>query len=192
MAMTVFELVNRTRSYRRFDQSVDISTDMLRELVNLARLASSPRNAQPLKYLLINKPEDCEKVFPLLAWAGYLKDWAGPKEGERPTAYVVVLKDDKIGGNLHGGDGLAMQNLLLGATEKGLGGCIIGAFSRDKLRDIFTIDQDLDILHIIALGKPIETVQLEAMQNDDCKYWRDEQNIHHVPKRSLDEIIIKL
>lgn len=189
--MNLLELVTRTRSYRRFDQSVGISMETLRSLINLARLASSARNAQALKYLLINKPNDCAKVFPLLAWAGYLKDWGGPAEGEQPTAYIIVLKDTEINTNIHCDDGLAMQNILLGANELELGGCIIGAFSREKLRSIFAINEKLEILHIIALGKPAETVVLEEMCKHDTKYWRDEQGIHHVPKRNLNEIIIE-
>lgn len=189
--MNLLELITKTRSYRRFDERLRISPDMLRELVNLARLASSARNAQALKYLLITEKEDCDKVFPLLSWAGYLKDWMGPTEGERPAAYIIVLKDNNINQNIWCDDGLAIQNIMLGATEKGLGGCILGAVNRNKLREFFPLDDNLEILYALALGKPTETVQLDEMQDNDFKYWRDENSIHHVPKRSLDEIIIK-
>lgn len=189
--MNLLELVTRTRSYRRFDQSVSISLDTLMGLINLARLASSARNAQALKYMLINNDEDCAKIFPLLSWAGYLKDWNGPAQGERPTAYILVFKDSSINTNIHCDDGLAMQNILLGANEQGLGGCIIGAFSREKIRELFAINAELEVLHIIALGKPAETVVLEEMQQNDTKYWRDDASVHHVPKRNLNDIIIK-
>lgn len=189
--MDFLQLVTHTRTYRRFDQSFEIKTDTLRELVNLARLAPSARNAQPLKYMLINDAENCAKIFPLLAWAGYLTDWEGPAEGERPTAYIIVLFDTTIGNNnYYCNDGLAIQNILLGATEKQLGGCIIGAVNKKELRDIFNIAASLEILYVLALGKPAEKVVLETIKENDHKYWRDERGVHHVPKRSLDEIIV--
>jgi nitroreductase len=188
--MDFLQLVTRTRTYRRFDQSRPIPIDTLRELVNLARLAPSARNAQPLKYMLINDAENCAKIFPLLAWAGYLTDWEGPTEGERPTAYIIVLFDTAIGNNNYCDDGLAIQNILLGATEKELGGCIIGAVNKKELRAIFNIPASLEILYVLALGKPAEEVVLEPIKENDHKYWRDECGVHHVPKRSLDEIIV--
>lgn len=190
--MNLLELITRTRSYRRFDQRVPISLDTLKELINLARLASSARNAQALKYLPIHDTQACASVFPLLSWAGYLKDWGGPAEGEKPTAYIAVFKDKDINTNIHSDDGLAIQNILLGANEKGLGGCIIGAVNKGKFRELYHLPENLELLYILALGKPAETIVLEEMQEDETKYWRDDASVHHVPKRSLDEIIIKI
>lgn len=189
--MNLLDLVTRTRSYRRFDENQPISTETLCELVNLARLTSSARNAQALKYLLINTPDICEQIFPSLAWAGYLTDWPGPKKGERPTAYIIVLKDTTINQNIFCDDGLAIQNIMLGATEKGLGGCIIASISREKIQETFMIAEELEILYVLALGKPIETVVLEEIRNNDFKYYRDSEGVHYVPKRSLDELIVK-
>ncbi len=188
--MTLSELIKKNRSYRRFDASVRILDETLIELIDLARQASSARNGQALKYLLLNKKEDCDFVFPLLSWAGYLADWDGPSEDERPTAYIVVLKDTEITSNIHCDHGLAIQNILLGAVEKGFGGCIIGAVKKEAVQSHFNIPEHLEIMYILALGKPSEAVVLEDMKDNDIKYWRDENNIHHVPKRSLEEIII--
>jgi len=188
--MNLLDLVVRTRSYRRFDQSYHIATEILRELVNLACLTSSARNAQALKYLLINTPEDCANLFPLIAWAGYLTDWPGPIEGERPTAYIVVLKDTTISQNIFCDDGLAIQSIMLGATEKGLGGCIIGSINKEQIRETLSLAEDLEVLYVLALGKPIEKVVLEEIKDNNSKYWRDKNGVHHVPKRELDELII--
>lgn len=188
--MKLQELIIRTRSYRRFDQTYTISIEDLRELINLARFTSSARNAQALKYLLINTKESCMKIFPSLAWAGYLTDWAGPIEGERPTAYIVVLKDTTLAQNILCDDGLAMQSMLLGATEKGIGGCIIGSINKNNIRKTFSIPETLEILYVLALGKPIEKIVLTDIIDNDCKYWRDNNQVHYVPKRSLDDLII--
>jgi nitroreductase len=184
-------LVIRNRSYRRFNQTKRISITTLRELVDLARQTPSGRNAQPLKYLLVSSEDTCAKVFPNVVWAGYLKDWDGPVEGERPSAYVIVLGDTTIT-NVFGVDpGIAVQTLLLGAVEMELGGCILGTIKRDELRGIFSIPEQFEILYVIALGEPVEQVTIEEVGADgDIKYWRDARQGHHVPKRSLADVIL--
>jgi nitroreductase len=185
------ELVRRNRSYRRFHQEVPISCETLRELVELARLSASGANRQPLKYFLSCDPERNALIFPLLAWAAYLTDWPGPVEGERPSAYILVLCDSQISKTAGIDHGIASQSILLGATEKGLGGCIIASVQRDALRQALGIDPRYEILHVLALGKPKETVIIEPVGPEgDIRYWRDAERVHHVPKRSLDELII--
>ncbi len=183
-------LILLNRSYRRFDQSVAISMDLLREMVDAARLSGSARNMQPLRYMLFNDPADCARIFPTLAWAGYMKDWPGPEEGERPTAYIVQLGDLELTDDWWCDDGIAAQSMLLTAVEQGFGGCIIGSVQREKLRSILSISDRYKIIQVFALGKPAEEVVIDKVSNDDIKYWRDEQGVHHVPKRSLDELII--
>lgn len=185
------ELVTRNRSYRRFDQSARIAPETLRELCDLMRLSPSGRNAQPLKYMIVSTEDMCARVFTTLAWAGYLKDWDGPEEGERPAAYVVVLGDTAIASNFGIDAGLSIQSLLLGAAEKSLGGCIIQSVKREELAKVLDVSAGLEILYIIALGKPVEKVVIEQLPADgDFKYWRDEQHVHHVPKRALKDLII--
>jgi len=184
-------LVERTRSYRRFHQNHKIELDTLRELVDLARLSAAAGNLQPLKYILSNETEKNGKIFQHLAWAGYLRDWPGPAEGERPSAYIIVLGDKRICNSFGCDHGIACQNIVLGAVEKGLGGCMIGSVNRERLRTDLDIPDYLEILLVLALGKPSETVVLEEVGPEgDIKYWRDSDGVHHVPKRKLDDIIV--
>lgn len=170
---------------------MSIELETLRELVDLARLSASAANKQPLKYILSCDPEKNALIFPHLAWAGYLKDWPGPSEGERPSAYIIILGDTEISRSFGCDHGIAAQSILLGATEKGLGGCIIGSINRKALRQALGIPSRYEILLVLALGKPKERVVIETVGPDgDIKYWRDEDGVHHVPKRPLDEIII--
>ncbi len=145
------DLMKRNRSYRRFQESERIDMATLRELVNLARLSASGSNIQPLKYVLACEPEMNAKIFPCLAWAGYLKEWDGPAEGERPSAYIVILGDREISSSFGVDHGIAAQSILLGATEKGLGGCMIASISHDKLRKNLAIPDRYEILLAIAL-----------------------------------------
>ena len=185
------DLILRNRSYRRFYQEVDIKLETLRELVDLARHSPSARNAQPLKYILSCEHQKNSLIFPHLAWAGYLTDWPGPCDEEKPSAYIVILGDKEIGQSFGCDHGIAAQSIMLGATEKGLGGCIIASIEKEGLRKALKIPPQYEILLVLALGKPRETVVIEELgSTGDIKYWRDSRGVHHVPKRLLDDIII--
>jgi len=186
------DLILANRSYRRFDEKSNISRETLLDLIDLARLSPSAGNKQPLRYFISFTADTNTRIFPCLSWAAYLKEWPGPEEGKRPAAYIIVLGDSRLSPTILCDHGIAAQSILLGATEKGLGGCIIASIKKDQLRKELDIPEHLDILLVIALGKPRETVRLEDVNDDgDIKYWRDEQGVHHVPKRSLEEIILK-
>jgi nitroreductase len=184
------ELVLRNRSYRRFYEEVQISLEDIRQWIDLARMGASGRNGQTIKYQIVLSDKKREEVFKTLAWAGYLSDWDGPVEGERPRAYVIMLNDEELGKNYFSDDGIAVQNLLLGAVESGYGGCIIRAFKEKELREVLQIPLNYKIIQVVALGKPKEEVVIDEMRNGDIKYWRDENQVHHVPKRKLDDLII--
>jgi nitroreductase len=186
------DLVKQNRSHRRFQQDKPMPLEMLRGFVGLARLVPSAQNLQPLKYILSNTPEKNNLIFPCLAWAGYLKEWPGPKEGERPVAHIVILGDKRITENFGCDHGIAAQTILLAAVEMGLRGCMIASIQREKLRTALKIPEHFQILLDIALGYPNETVVIEEMKEGDVKYWHDEKGMHHVPKRTLAEIIVDL
>jgi len=185
------DLIRKNRTYRRFYEDVPVNKKTLEELVDLARLSASASNRQPLKYVLSCEKNKNDLIFPTLAWAGYLKDWSGPGEGEKPSAYIIMLNDTEITNNYWCDPGIAAQSILLGATEKGLGGCIVASVKRDELRSVLKIEERYEILYVLAIGKPKEKVVLGTVGPDgDIKYWRDNQGVHHVPKRLLEEIII--
>jgi len=185
------DLIMRSRSYRRFYEDTPIDEATLRELVDLARCSPSGSNRQPLKYRLVCTLQENALVFGTLSWAGALRDWPGPPEGERPSAYIVILGDTTINKSFGVDHGIAAQSMMLGANEKGLGGCMIASVERDELRRHLNLPEHLEILLVLALGKPKETVVLEEMgSGGDHRYWRDSDSVHHVPKRRLEDIIV--
>ncbi len=186
------DLVTQARSIRRFDGAKEISAEQLRELADYGRLSPSGANRQPLKYILIHSREMNEKVYENVAWAGYLKDWDGPVLEERPTGYILMLRDNSINKAMTMDEGIAAQSIFLGAAQMGLGGCFIGSFKKESLKTLLGIGEDFDIALVIALGYPKEEVALEEINdNGDVKYWRDENKVHHVPKRTLEQVIVK-
>lgn len=191
--MVIRELIEKNRTYRRFYQDVEVTQETLRELIELARLSSTGANFQSLKYVLSQSLETNKQIFKTLKWAGYLKDWDGPEEGERPSAYVVVLHDQKISKGFFWDHGIAVQSILLGATEKGLGGCQFNSIDRVLLAQELNLPDHFEIVTVIALGKPKEVVVIENLgESGDIKYWRDQQGVHHVPKRALNDLIFDL
>jgi nitroreductase len=186
------ELVTKCRSYRRFNGTCPVTEDVVQELVELACYIPSARNLQPLKYIAVCEPPVVEALYPCLSWAGYLADWSGPAEGERPQAYIVMLGDLLISSDFSCDSGIAAQTILLGATASGLGGCILGSLDRKKTRALLNIPERYSLLMVIALGKPVETVVIDQMDDkDSVRYFRDSNGIHHVPKRVVDDVLVK-
>lgn len=194
--MTSFEdfkaLVKENRSCRRFDNAVKISMDELFHLVDLARHGASAGNKQPLKFIIsISEPTN-RKIFDCLGWAAYLTDWPGPEPAEQPAAYIVITGDHTISDKFWCDHGIAAQTLLLGARAKGLAGCMFGAINIKKLKTLLDIPDHLEVKLVVALGKPVEKAVIDDVGSDgSIKYFRDENQVHHVPKRSLDDLVFK-
>ncbi len=187
----IADLVKANRSCRRFDEHHDITIKTLLALIDLARLSASAANLQPLKYVLSCEPNTNANIFDCLKWAGYLEQWPGPPPGERPSAYIVVLNDTRISSKVDCDHGIASQSILLGAREIGLAGCIIASVNRPKLHAALKIPDHLKTLLVLAIGRPKEEAVVETLdESGDIRYWRDDANVHHVPKRRLEDIVI--
>ncbi len=186
------DLVLKNRSYRRFYENEAVSEQTLRELIELARVTPSTVNSQALRFKLVCSAEENAKVFECLSWAGLLKDWNGPAEGERPAAYIVILCDLSVGKDKRYDDGIAAQTIMLGAAEKGLGGCIFGSIKKEQLAESFSIDlEKYSIDLVLAIGKPKEEVKIvDLPESGSTAYYRDENGVHYVPKRSIEDLLV--
>ncbi len=190
------DLIKQNRTYRRFYEDVKISSEDLLSFIELARLSSSPRNQQALKFYFSNTEDVNKDIFTTLAWAAALPNWHAPKKGERPSAYIIILGDNSLikeGAKAYHevASGIVAQSITLGASEKGFGTCMIAAIKRKPLRELINLPEHLEILLVIAIGKAKEEVILKKMpKNGDYNYWRDEKQNHYVPKRSLEKIVI--
>ncbi len=184
------DLVKKNRSCRRFDNSHNIDEKTLRQLINLARNCASAANKQPLKYVICRDKDKNQEIYSCLGWAAYLKEWKGPVKEERPSAYIVILGDHSVSDKFWCDHGITAQTILLGARTMGLAGCMFAAINIKKLKAFMDIADHLEPKLVVALGKPVETIQIDDLGEDgDIKYWRDENSVHHVPKRKLDDLI---
>jgi len=178
-------LILRNRSRRRFHQE-PVERESLRELVDLARLSASGGNRQALKFIIVNDKETNDRIFPIIALAG------DPPATEAPTAYIVMLCDTTISESPGCDHGIAAQSILLGATEIGLGGCMVGLVDWKELRKILDIPKRYQTVLLLVLGKPKDTIAIDPLpETGDTQGWWDDQDVRHVPKRSLDDIIIR-
>ena len=182
----VYDTILSRRSIRRFQQK-PIETEMLRKLVNAARLAPSAANLQPLEFFVVNDKKLCSEIFETIGWAGYLKDWS-PDKDEQPAAYIIILaKETKNQWYLRDAS-LASENIVLTAESEGIGSCILLNVKKDKIREILEIPKDIEIDSVIALGYKAEKCVVEDIK-DSVKYWRDKNQVLHVPKRKLKDIM---
>ncbi|KUK82915.1 MAG: Nitroreductase [Petrotoga mobilis] len=186
--MDLIEIIKQRRSIRKFKQET-IDDEILKDLVDCARLAPCASNKQPLEFIIVKDKEICNKVFENLSWAAYISPKGTPKEGEKPTAYIIILVNKHRATKWIGHDvGAAFENILLAAWSKGIGGCPIVSINRENLGEILKVPQDYEINTVVALGyKGHESF---AEDNDDTvKYHMDEKDNFHVPKRPLEKVI---
>ena len=187
------EIVEKNRSYRRFDGNRRLDRTVLLELVDLARKTPSAGNRQLLRYVISCSPEINNRIFGTLGWAASLPDWPGPQEAERPTGYVVIATDGESWDWARVDVGIAAQTILLGAAARGLGGCMLGNVRKEQLKHILELEDNLAIHLVIALGEPVERVVLEeAAEGESITYYRTADRVHHVPKRKLTDLVIRI
>lgn len=188
------ELVVKNRSYRGYDESYKVTEDVLKDLVDAARLTGSAANLQPLKYKLVADSENVDKLNEITRWGKMLKDIELPHKGMFPTAYIVVCVDTNIVKNADSANtdvGIVAQTMLLSAVEKGLGGCMIGNYEKAKATEALNLPEHLVPQLIIAIGKPAEDIKLvDVDETGSTKYYRDENDVHYVPKRKLEDVIV--
>ena len=187
--MGTYELVLKRRSIRRF-KNIPIRYEILEKCVNAARLAPSAHNLQPLEYIIVDDEQLLPKVFDMLRWAAYISPAGDPPPGHRPTAYIVVLIKEGAGykGLENYDAGLAVENMILVALEEGVGSCCIYNINRDGLRELLNVPEDYIISLVLPLGYPDESPVVEEFTGSP-KYWKDKDNVLHVPKRGLKDIL---
>lgn len=190
----LIDLLKKNRSYRGYDDSFRIDRSMLEELIDCTRYTASSVNIQPLKYFAASEPETVALIQPLTHWAGKLKELHLPREGHRPTAFIVICQDMSVSDSptmFQRDIGIAAQTILLAATEKGLGGCMIGSFEKNALKKALSLPEQIEPMMVLAIGKPDETVLLtEVGPGGSTDYYRDENDVHFVPKRALKDILL--
>lgn len=188
------ELVKKDRSYRGYDENYRVSREEILELVDLTRYTPSAVNRQPLKYYIATDREEVVNIQSMTRWAKSLKNVTLPHEGKGPTGFIVICVDTGICPNIAAclmDVGIVAHTMLLGAVEKGLGGCMIGNFKKREVIHGLNLDKKLEPILIIAVGRPDEKIILTNVGEDGkTTYYRDENDVHYVPKRILKDIII--
>lgn len=185
----LLNLVKRARSYRRYDPTKPLSKDDLKAFVEAARLTPSAGNLQRLRYLAVTEKSEVLTLTKEVKWAGYLSDWDGPADSEAPAAYLILLSPESTGVSQID-VGIAAETILLAAAEAGVGGCMILNFPREALTERYKLVSNYKIELVISLGVPAEKVEIETMKEGNVRYYRDENDVHHVPKRALSEVFL--
>lgn len=194
MKMTLNELVKKNRSFRSFESGVVMDDALLLSFIENARISSATMNLQPVKYRIVNTKEEVAALLPLTRWAASLKNIKLPPEGHGPSAFIVICHDNTVvpfSPIFYKDTGMCAELIMLSATEAGYGGCIIGSADPKAVSELLGLDEGLFPTLILGLGKPCETVVLTEAEDGNVGYYRDENNVHYVPKRKLEDIIVK-
>lgn len=185
------KLVTEARTCRRFVEEQPVSFDVVASLVDTARIVPCTANRQPFRYAVSVSRKQNELIFPYLRWAAMLKEWDGPKPGERPAAYIVIGADQEALKNSQVDLGIAAQTIQLGATAMGLACCMFASMNANAIHGVVKFPDNIKVVLTMALGVPAEKRIIEAMgPEQSTAYWRDAENVHHVPKRSLSEVLL--
>lgn len=164
--MKVKDAIESRRSIRKFLEK-EIPDSVVLQLIESACLAPSAYNAQPWRFVIIKSKEQKE----LLKQNNIFKQ---PFVYKAPVIIVCLADADvfpkerfentfsnasEIGGQVGAvrDISIASQNLVLQATELGLGTCYIGLVDREKLKEIFKIPKDFALPFVIILGYPAES-----------------------------------
>lgn len=186
------ELVRSNRTFRRYDASKALTKDLLVDLVEVSRFTPSGVNKQALRFAVSFEKDMNDKIFENVKWAGYLKEWPGPVEEERPTGYIVFLEDARYGSAMAEDVGIDSQTIGLYARSKGLGVCIFKSYNGEEIRKILGLDDNYKVVLVMSVGYPVEEVVIDDIrEGEDIKYYRDSNQVHHVPKIVLDDILVK-
>jgi nitroreductase len=186
--MDIINLIKTRRTIRRFSQE-KLDRNLLVDFVEAARCAPAGANIQSLEYVIIDEPKVGADLFETLLWAGHVKPKRNPAPQHRPVAYIVVLTDTAIKDNAVVDAAAAIENILIAAWSKGIGSCWLGAIDREKISRILNIDKKYKIDSVVALGKPAEKPVMEDASGADTKYYLDDNDELHIPKRPLKKIL---
>jgi nitroreductase len=188
------DLLLSSRSYRSFDESVKISPEQLADWVDCVRYAPSSINLQMLKFVAVTDETLCARLLANTRWAGKITDMKLPPDGHAPVAYIVICADKNVVPTAESFEkdvGICAQTIMLAACESGFGGCMIGSFVPDAVKEILELEENLLAKLVLAPGKPDERVRLVGEADDGSVTYYREGGIHYVQKRKLENILIQ-
>lgn len=182
-------MITEARSCRRFAEQKAVSAEEFEWLVDCARLIPCARNQQALRYVVVNSKEGRDIMRQSLVWAGSLRDWDGPEEGECPAGYIVICVEEGAGKLVHIDTGIAGQTIQLAAQSRGLSACMFLSCDPAKVRALLDLPAPWTVGLVIAIGHAGEKRIIDDVpENGNLEYWRDEESTHHVPKLKLSQV----
>jgi len=181
-------IIELRRSVRKFKPGA-VDSEVLRKLIDAARLGPSAANKQALIFIAVNDPSLAGKIFGTQKFAAYLAGAGQPGPGEEPAAHILIARNRELEiAETIRDVGAAAQTILMGACAYGLGATWLRSFDRPKAAEILDLREIYVPDSVIALGIPGEAPEVVPIKDGDIKYWRDETGQHFVPKRPFEEV----
>ena len=182
-------LLRKNRSHRAFDTSYTVAKRQLEAIVSVNDKLPSGRNAQTLRFRLLDAPGGGEDFCRFLHLGGYLPELHLPEPGTEPKAFIIVCSTEAESPIVNIDLGISLQSMALKAVEIGLNALIVKAFNRQEIREALGLP--LDPLAVLAIGKGTERIVLDEVHTgSDLRYYRDADGTHHVPKIAVPDLFI--
>ena len=187
------DLVMKSRSCRGFDSDKKVKIEDIKTLISYVRYCPQARNLQALKYRIVTEDKEVKVLQDNTVYGGALPKLNLPFDNQEPTSFIVICLDKTINDNMeaHKIDiGIVAQTILLGAQEMGIDGIMIGSFHKKNIQEGLALDENYEIGLVIPLGYSVETTKIVDYETGSINYYRDSENVHYIPKRKLEELII--
>ncbi|MEA2015319.1 MAG: nitroreductase family protein [Actinomycetota bacterium] len=157
---SLMDLIEKRRSIRAY-KSQNVKEEDLNYVLQAFRKAPSAKNLQPWKLVVV---KDKKKINDL-AIACNSQTFLS----EAPVLIVACANINEAYGSMGGymssypiDIGIALEHLILAATERGLGTCWIGAFKEKLVKDLLNIPEDVRVVAITPLGIPDEEGKIKG------------------------------
>ena len=173
---SVLTAIQQRYSVRSF-KDTPVHRDAIRAIAEAARLAPSACNAQPWRFVAVTEPSLLNQIVDRGLGGVVPNRWAASAPVILIGCAVLNLLTHRLGEALKGVNyhqidlGIALEHMVLRATEMGLGTCWIGWFKEKSIKKVLRLPKDWKIVSLLALGYPKEEASARSA------------------RRSLDEIL---
>jgi nitroreductase len=150
--MDAIETMKARRSVRAYEPK-PVAREALSKVLEAGRMAPSASNNQPWHFVIVQDPEK-RKVLSEGRYAHFLT---------QSPVVIVGCGDTERAPRWHMVDvTIALQQMVLAATNEGLGTCWIGSFDEDSVRKCLNVPGNWKVVAMLALGYAKDKLDLGA------------------------------
>lgn len=164
--MNFLQIAQARYSLRQYS-SAPIEKEKLAYILECARLAPSAVNYQPWKFVIVSKKEMMDKLH-----EAYVRDWFRSAH----TCIIAIGDHSQSWKRQNDGKdhcdidfGIAVEHIVIAATEQGLGTCWVCNFDTQLVREILQLPANLEPIALIPIGYADSSVLIPDKKRKDLE-----------------------